>query len=104
MNDTPSDEPALPASLVFLRRLVTVLTLVMIGGVVVVIALLIARLQPAPPPMPDEISLPDGVNAVSVTVTDGWYGVATDQDTFLVFDRLTGELRQTVVIETEGEE
>ncbi len=85
----------------FLRRLVTVLTLVMIGGLVTVIALLVIRLQapaPAVPQLPDTISLPAGVSAEAVTFGAGWVAVIAG-DRILVFDAGTGDLRQEVVVD-----
>ena len=94
------DTPELPANLAFLRRLVTVLTIIMIGGVVTVVALLVIRLNadPAPLPLPDRITLPDGMTATSFTVGSDWYGVVTEDDLILIYDQVTGALRQTVTI------
>lgn len=47
MDDTPSPEPA---NLRFLRRLVTVLTAVMILGIAAVVGLLVLRLSTPPGP------------------------------------------------------
>ena len=77
----------------------TVLTAVMICGVLVVIGLLVTRLSSHAPDLPDSITLPDGARATAFTQGEGWYAVVTDGDRILVFDRLTGGLRQTVVIE-----
>ena len=101
---SPSDDPDLdlpePANLRFLRRLVTVLTAVMIGGVVAVVGLLVIRYQrPAPLPLPDEIALPDNATAQSVTFGPGFYAVITEDGRLMVFDRLTGALRQTVTLD-----
>ena len=93
------DEPIEPANLKFLRRLVTTLTVVMICGVLVVIGLLVTRLNRDMPQIPAQITLPDGAKARAFTQGDGWYAVVTDQDTILIFDQLTGKLRQTVILE-----
>ncbi len=77
----------------------TVLTVVMIAGVLVVIGLLVTRLSAGGPDLPETITLPDGAEATAFTVGDGWYAVITGDDRILIFDRLTGNLRQTVVIE-----
>ena len=42
---------------------------------------------------------PDGSSAQAFTQGRGWYAVVTDADEILIFDQLTGELRQTVAIE-----
>ena len=95
------DTPELPANLAFLRRLVTVLTIIMIAGVVTVVALLVIRLNgdPAPLPLPDRIILPDGATATAFTIGSDWYGVVTADDQILIYDQVTGTLRQTVFID-----
>ena len=96
MDDTPSPEPA---NLRFLRRLVTVLTLVMILGIAAVVGLLVLRLSTPPRPvLPATVKLPDGVRAEAVTFGAGWYAVVTDAHTILIFDSATGALRQSVGI------
>ena len=91
--------PVEPANLAFLRRLVTVLTVVMIAGVLTVIALLVTRLTRDTPLLPSEITLPDGAEARAFTQGDDWYAVVTSDNRILIFDRLTGALRQTVTID-----
>lgn len=97
MDDSPP--PVSPATLKFLARLVTVLTATMIIGVLVITGLLVTRLQrsgtPAPA-LPDQIALPDGATARAVTWGGDWYAVVTDDDRILIFDRASGEIRQTV--------
>ena len=89
------DELSEPANLRFLRRMVTVLTTIMIVGVVIVIGLLVTRLSRDTPVLPDQIALPDGAKPVAFTQGAGWYAVVT----ILIFDRLTGALKQTVMME-----
>ena len=91
--------PVEPANLRFLRRLVTVLTAVMIAGVLIVIALLVTRLSRDTPTLPTEITLPGGAEARAFTQGDDWYAVVTSDNEILIFDRLTGTLRQTVQID-----
>lgn len=79
--------------------MVTVLTTVMILGVVVVIGLLVTRLTRDTPILPAEITLPDGAKALAFTQAADWYAVVTDANEILVFDRMTGALRQTVAVE-----
>ncbi|MEH6521722.1 DUF6476 family protein [Sulfitobacter sp.] len=93
------DDLSEPANLRFLRRMVTVLTAVMILGVVVVIGLLVTRLSRNTPVLPSEITLPKGAKAAAFTQAADWYAVVTDQNEILIFDRMTGALRQTVVVE-----
>jgi hypothetical protein len=101
MDDSPP--PVSPATLKFLARLVTVLTATMIVGVLVIVGLLVTRLQrsdPVPLTLPDAIVLPDGTTARAVTIGGDWYAVVTTQDRILIFDRASGEIRQSVQIAT----
>lgn len=91
----------MPANLTFLRRLVTVLTIIMIAGVVTVVALLVIRLNadPAPLPLPDQITLPDGTTATAFTIGSDWFGIVTENDEILIYDQVTGTLRQTITLD-----
>ena len=97
MDDNP--RPVDPATVKFLRVLVTVLTGTMILGLVVLIGLFVIRFSAGAPPLPEAIELPEGVAATAVTVGDDWYAVVTRDDRILVFDRDTGRLRQSVQID-----
>ena len=96
MDDTPLPEE--PANLRFLRQLVTVLTAVMIGGLVIVVALIVTRFYGAGPDMPESITLPDGSQATAFTRGDNWYAVVTSDNQILIFDDVTGQLTQTIDI------
>ncbi len=48
--------------------------------------------------LPDQVTLPEGVRADAVTMGQGWYAIVTDDDRILIFDRASGELRQSVEI------
>jgi hypothetical protein len=103
MGDSPTPEE--PANLRFLRRLVTVLTAVMIGGLVVLIALIATRLPSpqdasvAPEALAERLELPAGSTARAVTFADGWIGVVTDAGEFLLFDAGSGALRQRIALD-----
>ncbi|MCP4817997.1 MAG: hypothetical protein GY883_02335 [Shimia sp.] len=97
MTDAP--DPIEPANLKFLRLLVTGLTTVMIVGLVTVVALIVMRFRDDGPILPEEIILPDGVAVQAVTTGDGWYALVTEDDRILIYDRITGALRQEVVLE-----
>ena len=90
----------LPPGLRFLRQLVTVLTVVMIVGVVLIAALLVIRLNQPALAIPDQITLPGGTVAVSYTQTQDWFAVVTDENKILIFD-LNGQLTQEVDVKTD---
>jgi hypothetical protein len=93
---TPVQEFELPPSLRFLRQLVTVLTGVMIVGVVLIIALLVIRLNSDPAPaLPASITLPDGSTPVAFTQTADWYAIVTTDNKILIYS-LDGALRDTL--------
>jgi Family of unknown function (DUF6476) len=89
----------LPPGLRFLKWLVIVLAISMIAGVITIVALLVTRLQGGGAlPLPESIALPDGARAQAVTAGADWYAVVTTDNRILIFDRLTGDLRQEVAI------
>lgn len=70
-----------------LRRLVTVLTAVMIAGIVIIVALLWIRLNaPAAPAFPDTLALPEGASPRAVTRGDGFIAVVTDDGRIFILD------------------
>lgn len=71
----------------------------MIAGLLVVVGLLVTRFYGDGPEMPASITLPDGSSATAFTRGDGWYAVVTDADQILIFDALTGQLKQTIEVE-----
>ena len=79
--------------------MVTVLTAVMICGVLVVVGLLVTRLSGKGPDLPETITLPDGKTASTFTQGDDWYAVVTTDNQILIFDRLSGNIRQTIVLD-----
>lgn len=70
----------------------------MIGGVLLIIVLIVIRFYDSPPSLPQTIELPDGASATAFTQGDGWYAVVTSDNTILIFDRITGKLRQSITI------
>lgn len=95
----------LPPGLRALGRLVTVLLVVMIAGFLVLIAALVMRLNADGPPLPDTLDLPEGAEAVAFTQGADWYAVVTrndDGDRILIYDRLTGRLRQEITVDAGG--
>jgi hypothetical protein len=81
----------------WLARLVTVLTAVMIAGVLVIVALLVIRLNrpPAQVALPAEISLPRGAAPLAVTAGPGWYLVVTRDERLFLFGG-DGTLRREI--------
>lgn len=99
---TAPDAAILPPDLKFLKRLVTTLTVTMIAGLLVIVALLVIRLghpTATSPALPDRIALPDGLKAIAVTMGPGWYAVVTDSQEILIYDSRTGAIAQRVAIE-----
>ncbi|WP_138933592.1 DUF6476 family protein [Roseovarius arcticus] len=100
MDDDPQMQPVDPAMVRYLRVLVTALSATMIIGFIIIVALFVTRFAGAPDvALPDAIALPDGAKAEAFTQGRDWYAVVTEADNILIYDRLTGQLRQTVRID-----
>ena len=86
--------------LTFLRRLVTILTLTMIGGIITLVTLIFMRFQDAPVPLglPESIMLPDGSTPLAFTRGEDWYAVVTNEKQILIYD-LNGVLFQIINVE-----
>jgi hypothetical protein len=97
--DEASVDQQLPPGLRFLKGLVIILMVVMIVGVITIVALLVTRMSPGALPLPETIRLPDGALAQAVTAGDGWYAVVTTDNRILIFDRMSGALRQEVAVQ-----
>jgi Family of unknown function (DUF6476) len=102
MSQTPQEVPELPPSLRLLKRLVTVLTAVMILAVITITGLLVTRLPnlAAPPALPPALALPKGTKAQAVTMGTGWIAVVTQDDRLLIFGT-DGQLRQEIRIDAK---
>ncbi|ATX65101.1 DUF6476 family protein [Roseinatronobacter bogoriensis] len=94
----PPDQP--PPDVRLIKWLVVVLTSVMILGVIIIIGLLVTRLGMAPAPLalPDSITLPTDSRAQAITLAPDWVLVLTQDQTVLLFDRATGELRHQITL------
>ena len=101
--DKPPPEPH-PPELRFIKRLVVVLTSVMILGLIVIIALLVTRLGMAPAPiaLPEGITLPEGTRAEAVTLSADWVIVLTREETVLLYDRRSGQLRHEIALPAQA--
>lgn len=71
----------------------------MMVGLVVVVALIVIRLNDNGPTMPEQITLPDDVNATAITIGQGWWAVVTDDQRILIYDQVTGALKQSLQID-----
>lgn len=99
MTRTLPEEPELPPSLRLLKRLVTVLTLVMIGAVITITWLFVTRLPnfAAPPALPENLALPQGSTVQAVTMGTGWIAVVTQDQHILIFSS-DGKLLQDIPV------
>ena len=96
MSDPDQTDLNVP-QLTFLRRLVTILTLTMIGGIITLVTLIFLRFQdrPASLTLPNSITLPQGNTPVAFTKGAGWYAVVTSSNQILIYDP-NGTLLQTI--------
>ena len=92
-------QASLPPSLRFLKWLVIILTLTMIGGVITVVGLIVTRMPQAfsavAPKVPADLQLPVGTEAAAVTFGTGWIAVVTTDNRIQIYN-LDGKLRQEV--------
>lgn len=99
MSDGMSEGPE-PPNLRFLRLLVTVLTAVMIVGLLVVVTLLVQRLRVPAVAAPEALALPEGAVPQAVTRGPGWWAVVTTDGRILIFGA-DGALRDEVAVELD---
>lgn len=94
----PDIETPEPANLRFLRVLVTVLTAVMIAGLIAVVALLVTRLPGAAVRVPDALALPVGADPLAVTqMPSGW--LVTTRDGRVLLFAPDGTFRREVALD-----
>ncbi|MDG4647450.1 DUF6476 family protein [Roseibacterium sp. SDUM158017] len=105
MSEAPRNEngadgtEALPRDLRFLKALVTVLTVVMIGGVITIVALLVIRLNaPAPQVVvdPGMFAMPAGVATLGISVVRGHTVITGDDGVIRVYDSESRALLQEI--------
>lgn len=86
-----------------MRRLVTSLLVVMILGFLLLIGLLVTRFPTLNSTvsfdLPENIALPAGATAQNFTRGADWVAIVTTDNQILIFDAVSGNLRQTVEIE-----
>lgn len=79
----------------FLKWLVIVLMVTMIGGVITIVSLLVTRMPDgASVGVPEAVVLPEGERAVAVTVAEEMLLVVTESQRLLVFDRMGTLIRE----------
>ena len=87
MDDAP-DTPALTPGLKFLKALVILLMVTMIGGVITITAVLVTRMPDGNTiPLPENLTLPKGAVAQSVTLGPDYIVITTADARILVFNR-----------------
>jgi hypothetical protein len=101
MVQAPDEEKTadLPRDLRFLKTLVTVLTVVMIAGVISITALLVIRLNGGTAPAtiaPGDFDVPDGTGIVGLSVVDGRTILIGDDGTIRVYDTESRALVQEI--------
>jgi uncharacterized integral membrane protein len=100
--ETSTEGADLPPQLRWLKRLVTVLTVTMIGGVLAITALLVIRLNAGPAPVviaPGDFALPAGVAITGISVVGGRTVIVGDDGVIRVYDSATRSLLQDIAIE-----
>ena len=87
----------MPPEARFVKRLVIILTTVMIVGLVVIVGLLALRVTQTPPAfaLPDMITLPENTTPEAVTLARDWVLVLAEGE-ILLFDRATGALAHRI--------
>ena len=104
----PDDQtlPPEPPRLRRLRLLVSVLTVTMILGLIVIIGSIVITLTGSDGnprlTLPESITIPEGETANAVTAGDNWHGVVTTRpdgsQMFHIFQNQSGDLIQSVPI------
>ena len=93
----PQKEILVAPTIMFLKRLVTVLAGVMIIGFVIIVSLFILNFRTSKMPIPAKIELPSSVSPVAYTQTKNWYAIITDQDEILIYDKAGNQIQKIKV-------
>lgn len=91
-------DPAEPANLRFLRRLVTTLTATMILGLVAIFTVLVIRLQPTNEVFPEILALPKKTEVLSISRTSSEIIVISQEKIIYVLSFDGKKLLQTFQI------
>ena len=81
----PNADFQLPRNLRFLQRLVTLLTVSMIAGILIIAALLAFKLRSENINFPQTLTLPDGTKPIAFTQTKDWYSIITEANEILIY-------------------
>jgi len=84
-NQPPNADFQLPQNLRFLQRLVTILTVSMIAGILIIAALLAFKLRSENLFFPEKLTLPDGTKPIAFTQTKDWYAIISDTNEVLIY-------------------
>lgn len=102
MDNSPDEGGELPPNLRFLRGLVTVLTAVMIGGLILLLTLIVIRFRASDDfALPEAITLPEGAQVQALTKGDGWWAVVTRDNRILIYSARSGALVQEVAVQSD---
>ena len=81
----PNADFQLPRNLRFLQRLVTLLTVSMIAGILIIAALLAFKLRSENINCPQTLTLPDGTKPIAFTQPKDWYSIITETNEILIY-------------------
>ena len=96
-NQPPNANIQLPRNLRFLQRLVTLLTVSMIAGILIIAAMLAFKLRGENINFPQKLVLPDGTKPIAFTQTKDWYSVITNTNEILIYKN-DGTLIQSIIV------
>ena len=70
----------------------------MIGGILIIVALLAFKLRSESINFPQTLILPDGTKPIAFTQTKDWYSVITDEDQILIYKN-DGTLIRSITVQ-----
>ena len=70
----------------------------MIGGILIIAALLAFKLRSESINFPQTLILPDGTKPIAFTQTKDWYSIITDEDQILIYKN-DGTLIRTITVQ-----
>ena len=94
----PNTDFQLPRNLRFLQRLVTLLTVSMIAGILIIAALLAFKLRSENINFPQTLTLPDGTKPIAFTQTKDWYSIITEANEILIYKN-DGTLIRSITVQ-----